>query len=40
MQKFIACFKSRAYKEKAALLLVVVNIGFHRNNIKAELSLG
>ena len=40
MQQLIAGFKGGTYKEKTALLLVVVDVGFHRDNIKAQLSLG
>ena len=40
MQQFVTRFEGRAYKEKAALFLVVVDIGFHRDYIKAELCLG
>ena len=38
-KEFVACFKGGAYKEKAALLFMVIDIGFHRDNIKSELCL-
>ena len=39
MQQLVACLQRGTDQQQASLLLVVVDVGFHRGDIKAELGI-